>query len=137
MFEGLDTICEVFLQGQSILQSDNMFLGHRISIKDFLRQDGDNVLTIQFASALEEGRKLEKLHDEHRFIAHNGETGRLAVRKAQYHWVSIVMCTHTSAKALTGLGLGSSSCYRWTMETCAPGDIQQSCERPTDGLYTF
>ncbi|KAL4867160.1 glycoside hydrolase superfamily [Aspergillus spectabilis] len=29
---------------------------------------------------------IGKKHPEHRFIAHNGEAGRLGVRKAQYHW---------------------------------------------------
>ena len=71
----------------TILTSDNMFLSHRVNITESLRSSGTNTLVIDFDSALLRGRELEKKHPEHRFIAHNGETGRLGVRKAQYHWV--------------------------------------------------
>lgn len=88
VFDGLDTIATVFLNDTEILRSDNMFLGHRVSVKEALKSGSENKLEIKFDSALYRGRELEKEHTEHRFICHNGETGRLAVRKAQYHWVS-------------------------------------------------
>lgn len=91
--EGLDTFAEVVLNQKCILKSANMFIGHRVNINDRLLCDGTNQLEIVFSSALEQGRCLEKEHSKHRFIAHNGETGRLAVRKAQYHWVGThVLC---------------------------------------------
>ncbi|KAK6383096.1 hypothetical protein LTS17_003766 [Exophiala oligosperma] len=86
VLEGLDTFAEVVLNQKCILKSANMFIGHRVNINDRLLCDGTNQLEIVFSSALEQGRCLEKEHSKHRFIAHNGETGRLAVRKAQYHW---------------------------------------------------
>lgn len=87
LFDGLDTLAHVRLNDVSILESENMFLSHRVDITSTLKP-GANTLRIDFASALLRGRELEKQHSEHRFLAHNGETGRLAVRKAQYHWVS-------------------------------------------------
>ena len=86
IFEGLDTFAEVRLDDKIILESDNMFLSHEVDITSFATSKGPLRLEIEFDSALLRGRELEKLHPEHRFLAHNGETGRLAVRKAQYHW---------------------------------------------------
>jgi beta-mannosidase len=90
LFDGLDTIAKVRLNGREILESDNMFLSYRVNVTDVLRLAGqENELSIDFDSALLHGRQLEKEHPEHRFIAHNGEKGRIGVRKAQYHWVCL------------------------------------------------
>ncbi|KAL2862477.1 beta-mannosidase [Aspergillus lucknowensis] len=86
LFDGLDTFAHVRLNGVTILKSENMFLSHRIPITSMLYQPGSNQLVIDFDSALLRGRELEKQHPEHRFLASNGEPGRLGVRKAQYHW---------------------------------------------------
>ena len=64
-----------------------MFLPQRVDITKHLSKDGkDNVLEIDFASALLRAREIEKAHPEHVWKGFNGETARLAVRKAQYHW---------------------------------------------------
>ncbi|EXJ93241.1 beta-mannosidase [Capronia epimyces CBS 606.96] len=86
VFEGLDTFAEVKVNGETVLKSDNMFMSYRCDITKLLRSGADNDLQIDFASALLRGREIEKQHPEYRFICHNGETGRLGVRKAQYHW---------------------------------------------------
>lgn len=86
VFEGLDTFAEVCLDDTTILKSENMFLSHEVDITALARPEGTHTLDIVFDSALLRGRQLEKIHAKHRFIAHNGEAGRLAVRKAQYHW---------------------------------------------------
>ncbi|PVH69893.1 glycoside hydrolase family 2 protein [Cadophora sp. DSE1049] len=86
VFQGLDTFATVKLNGSIILESSNMFLSHRVHITGRVLSAGQNSLEIDFASALLCGRELEKEHPEYRFIAHNGETGRLGVRKARYHW---------------------------------------------------
>jgi beta-mannosidase len=86
LFDGLDTFAYVRLNGTTILESDNMFLSHRVDITTLLQQSKSNTLSIEFDSALLAGRALEKEHSEHKFVAFNGEASRLAVRKAQYHW---------------------------------------------------
>jgi len=50
-FEGLDTHADVFLNGSRILQSQNMFVGHKISVKNLLRK-GENNLYIRFFSPI-------------------------------------------------------------------------------------
>lgn len=126
VFEGLDTFAEVFLNQKCILRSDNMFIGHRVNINDQLLRSGANQLEIVFSSALEQGRSLEKEHNKHRFIAHNGETGRLAVRKAQYHWVGshVHSRDHRARNNCDlGLGLGSSVDDRRAVETSPTGNL--------------
>ncbi|KAF9874650.1 glycosyl hydrolase family 2 [Colletotrichum karsti] len=88
VFKGLDTFATVTLNGAEILRSDNMFLEHRVNVLDLLlTTDGNNVLEVDFASALLRGRELVETHaHQHRFIARQTEQGRIPVRKAQYHW---------------------------------------------------
>jgi beta-mannosidase len=86
VFDGLDTFATVKVNGKVLLRSENMFLIYRVDVTESIIS-GQNSLEIDFDSALIRGRELEKAHPEYRFIAHNGETGRLGVRKAQYHWV--------------------------------------------------
>ncbi|CAM1502503.1 Fc.00g044870.m01.CDS01 [Cosmosporella sp. VM-42] len=86
LFDGLDTFAKVKLNDVVILESDNMFLSHRVNVTDCLKPSGENAIVIDFDSALLRGRELEEQHSEHRFLGFNGEMGRLAVRKAQYHW---------------------------------------------------
>ncbi len=50
-FEGLDTYADVFLNGNHILQSSNMFVGHEVRIDEFLR-NGDNVLNVKLHSPI-------------------------------------------------------------------------------------
>lgn len=99
IFEGLDTFAKVFLNETVILESDNMFLSHRIDITKYLRAgSGLNSLVIEFDAALIRGRQLAEEHPEHRFACFNGESSRVAVRKAQYHWVSRPDNRRTSPK---------------------------------------
>ncbi|KAF2654828.1 glycoside hydrolase family 2 protein [Lophiostoma macrostomum CBS 122681] len=92
-FEGLDTFASVYLNGQPILESDNMLIEHRVDVagKLYARDDKnginkENELEIVFESARKRGLKLVEDHPEHRFIVHQTEVTRGPVRKAQYHW---------------------------------------------------
>jgi beta-mannosidase len=86
-FDGLDTFATVKLNGEVVLESDNMFIPHRIDVTGKL-QEGirENVLKIEFKSARLEAIKIREKHPEHRWVGFNGDMSRLAVRKAQYHW---------------------------------------------------
>lgn len=88
LFDGLDTFAKARLNDVLILESENMFLSHRVNITDVMKQSESNTLVIDFDSALLRARELQKENSEHRFVAFNGEPARLTVRKAQYHWVS-------------------------------------------------
>lgn len=51
--EGLDTYADVYLNGSLLLKADNMFVGHKLAVKDVLRE-GENRLMIRFRSPVEE-----------------------------------------------------------------------------------
>ncbi|KAI8931483.1 hypothetical protein NX059_011149 [Plenodomus lindquistii] len=84
-FEGLDTFATVYLNGEEILISDNMFTEHRVDVSKALKRE-ENVLEIVFDSARKKGLKLVERYKDHRFIVHQTEISRGPVRKAQYHW---------------------------------------------------
>ncbi|KAF2437884.1 glycoside hydrolase family 2 protein [Karstenula rhodostoma CBS 690.94] len=85
-FDGLDTFAAVKLNGDVILESDNMFIPHRVDVTSTLKPDSPNILEIDFASARLEAIKIRDAHPEHTWVGFNGDMSRLAVRKAQYHW---------------------------------------------------
>jgi beta-mannosidase len=82
-FGGLDTIATAWLNGQQILTSDNMFVAHRGPIQAHLRA-GENKLIILFESALRVGREREAEYGK--MPCWNGDSSRVYVRKAQYHY---------------------------------------------------
>lgn len=86
-FDGLDTFATVYLNSKPILVSDNMFLSHRVDISNELSKSAqNNELEIRFESAFKKAREIKDRHPEHKWVGHNGDMSRLAVRKAQYHW---------------------------------------------------
>jgi beta-mannosidase len=84
--EGLDIFATLIVNDKVLLQSENMFLTHRVDITEHI-SSAESFLEIDFDSDLIRGRELEELHPEYRFICHHRVTGSLDVRKAQYHWV--------------------------------------------------
>ncbi|THY91566.1 putative beta-mannosidase [Aureobasidium pullulans] len=86
VFDGLDTFATVKVNGDVILESDNMFIPYRIDVTKRLNHNNANVLEIDFRSALVEGRKIKDAHPEHKWVGFNADMARLAVRKAQYHF---------------------------------------------------
>lgn len=83
VFEGLDTYCTVWLNGEQLLQSDNMFVPQRVDVRSRLRP-GRNELLLCFEPALAEARKVEAQHGKRALW--NGDSARLHARKAQYHF---------------------------------------------------
>jgi beta-mannosidase len=88
-FDGLDTYATVTLNGKEILKTENMFIPERVDITSFLDPEKDNDLEITFDSTFLVGKKLVEKHPEHGWGCWNGDPSRLAVRKAQYHYVSL------------------------------------------------
>ncbi|WP_424952944.1 glycosyl hydrolase 2 galactose-binding domain-containing protein [Deinococcus sp.] len=82
-FDGLDTFARVWLNGQLILESDNMFVPQRIDVSGLLKSE--NTLSILFGSAWHAGRELQAAHGGPQPLW-NGDASRLHVRKAQYHY---------------------------------------------------
>lgn len=84
-FDGLDTFATVRLNGETILESENMFIYHRVDVTKLLKSEETSVLEIDFKPALVEAQKIKDSHPEHKWVGFNGDMARLAVRKAQYH----------------------------------------------------
>ncbi len=79
--DGLDTFATVWLNGQQVLSSDNMFIPQRVPVASLLRP-GENELWLLFESALRRGRQRQAEYGV--LTAWNGDFSRLYVRKAQY-----------------------------------------------------
>ncbi len=84
VFEGLDTFATVWLNGTQILSNDNMFVPRRIAVRALLRM-GQNSLEILFESAWRKGKEAE-LACGGPLPLWNGDSSRLYVRKASYHY---------------------------------------------------
>jgi beta-mannosidase len=128
VFDGLDTFATVVLNGTTILETDNMFTPERVDVTSALKKE--NELVITFDSAYLRGWKLIEQYPEYKWGCWNGDSSRLAVRKAQYHWVSRRTTTaresHVRKLTLLGMGLGSSTSYLRPMEASEPRDLQVS-----------
>jgi beta-mannosidase len=83
VFEGLDTYAQAWLNGELIHSGDNMFVPARVDLAERLR-DGRNDLWLHFDSALRRGHALEAHHGKRALW--NGDSSRLYVRKAGYHY---------------------------------------------------
>ena len=86
VFDGLDTFATVFLNGNVILETNNMFIPYRIDVTTKVSASAPNKLVIDFESAKARGRAIRDADTSHRYLCSLGSSERLAVRKAQYHW---------------------------------------------------
>ncbi|OBT52787.1 hypothetical protein VE04_05166 [Pseudogymnoascus sp. 24MN13] len=86
VFEGLDTFATVRLNDTGILKSENMFIPYHVDVTSTIAFNSLNTIEIDFESALLRAREIGKEHPEHRFIGHQTEPERIAVRKTQCHW---------------------------------------------------
>jgi beta-mannosidase len=79
-FDGLDTYATVFLNGNEILEANNMFRTWKIPVKNYL-VEGENLLEIKFKSAVQEGKNLAK---KLKYTLPGDE--KVFTRKAQYQY---------------------------------------------------
>ncbi|KAJ7688293.1 glycoside hydrolase superfamily [Mycena rosella] len=85
-FLGLDTLCDVYLNGEKILAADNMFQTHVVSLA-LSSLKPQNTLLLHFKSALLLAKELEAQMGVVRAGSTNlGDASRVYVRKAQYDW---------------------------------------------------
>ncbi len=88
-FKGLDTYADVFLNGEKILEADNMFLGWEVNVKNVLKS-GKNELLIYFHSPLNKGmeklQRLDYLLPAENEQAPKGEQTNIFTRKAPFHY---------------------------------------------------
>ncbi|MEJ2634015.1 MAG: glycoside hydrolase family 2 protein [Calditrichia bacterium] len=80
VFEGLDTIAEIFLNGKLIGRCDNMFRTWHFAVQEVLKKSG-NQLRIKFISPTAFGRQQEEKYGR---LPVALQSGRVYLRKAQY-----------------------------------------------------
>jgi len=86
-FQGLDTLCDIYINGHLVRSVDNMFQTHVLCIpKDFLKPS-NNFLLLHFKSAAKLAKEIEAEMGRVRAGSTNlGDPSRVYVRKAQYGW---------------------------------------------------
>lgn len=82
VFEGLDTVAEVSLNGHQLLSADNMFREWRVDAKPYLHL-GDNQLLVVFPSAV---KAAEAAAATDKWKAETQTAARTYVRKAAYEY---------------------------------------------------
>ena len=82
VLEGVDTLSQVYVNGEFAGKTENMFIEYRFSIKEYLRE-GENFLKIKIESPIEIPKTLEKNYGK---LHAAEETARVYIRKAQYSY---------------------------------------------------
>lgn len=84
VFDGLDTITHIWLNGKLIRKTNNMFIPHRLDVTGLLRARSNHLL-VKFDSALDYGRGLMNRYGK---LSENSNSypSRAYVRKAQYQF---------------------------------------------------
>lgn len=86
VFEGLDTVVTVKLNGQVILQSENMFHRHRVDVKSLLGR-GSNKLEFHFGSAMNYVRtQRQDFSVPREFNDPVGNSARIRKQQCQFGW---------------------------------------------------
>ena len=80
VFEGLDTICEIYLNGTKLGGSDNMFITYRYNVRDILKES-NNILKLIIKSPVRYASQQEIKYGKLP-VALN--SSRVHIRKAQY-----------------------------------------------------
>ncbi len=79
-FDSIDTFADIYLNGQKLGHTEDMFLRYSYNVKPFAKKTG-NVLTVKLLST---GRVMEAIDDNGYFGTFNVK--RLFIRKAQCHF---------------------------------------------------
>ncbi len=100
VFDGLDTITIIWLNGKLISRTDNMFVSHRINVTDALRS-GSNTIMIKFESAVSSAKAL--MNKKNIFKdCHICHPEKAYIRKSIFHF------GHSSCPTLSGCGIWRS-----------------------------
>lgn len=110
VFDGLDCLATLWLNGRLIGSADNMLIGHRLDVTGDLRQDGPNHLWVRLESAVLAARKHSVAPSEHA-SATNFEA--LRVRKAPHMYGWDILPRLVSAGIWRGVRLEVLSPTRW------------------------
>ena len=87
LFEGLDTYASVYLNGTRILEAENMFVGHEVDVRRWVK--ASNTLEVRFSSPLQAALPLYDAAGGINYPADNDHAEKhlsVFTRKAPYHY---------------------------------------------------
>lgn len=112
VFEGIDCVSAVFLNGKLLGEPRNMFIAHRFDVTDLLRPEGvANELTVRIDSAVLAGRQHRPEPVEAAFM---GNWESLSIRKAPHMYGWDIAPRVVSAGLWRGVRLEAVPSTRWT-----------------------
>lgn len=81
VFEGVDTLADIYLNDNLLGRVENMFIPHRFDVSE-LAEEGDNIIEVRFDSPITTIRTMEQTSPVK--LSSSCESARIYVRKAQY-----------------------------------------------------
>ena len=104
VFEGLDTYCTAWLNGERLFESDHMFVPRRVDVRELLKP-GRNELLLRFDPPLARAREPEAVHGKRQLW--NGDSARLYVRRHPLQAIGMALVTGATAGLVTALTAGA------------------------------
>ncbi len=83
VFEGIDTLADVYLNGEFVGRAENMFIPYRFDVSDLVLE-GENTVEVHFDSPITTAKRIEANSPFQ--LESVFETARVYVRKAQYSY---------------------------------------------------
>lgn len=120
VFEGLDCVAAVFVNGELVGEPRNMLIAHRFDVTDLLRAGGNEV-AVRIDSAVLAGREHEPAAVEGA-MAVNWES--LSIRKASQMYGWDIMPRVVSAGLWRGVRLDVVPATRWRDVYCATASVE-------------
>ncbi|MDR1174162.1 MAG: hypothetical protein LBK83_01660, partial [Treponema sp.] len=118
VFEGIDTIADIYLNGKFLIHTDNMYVAHRISA--LALNDGENELVVHILPACIESRK-NPVSAGNAHLKYNYECLRLRKAPSMFGWDITPRLVSAGIYRSTGIYLrpGESfrQCYLMTVST--------------------
>jgi len=118
IFEGIDTIADIYLNGVFLAHTDNMFITHRIPATNL--RDGENELTVHISPACLEARK-NTVSAGNTHLKYNYECLRLRKAPSMFGWDITPRLVSAGIYRSTGIYLrppeSFRQCYLMTVNT--------------------
>lgn len=83
--DGLDTLATITLNGQEIARTENMFVGYRFAVREWLRA-GLNELRIQFANPMDYIRARQSIHQFAEWNDPVGGSSNIRKEQCSFGW---------------------------------------------------
>ncbi len=111
VFDGIDTVASVRLNGEEIGRAENMFIPHRFDVTGKVRSGAENRLEVEIGSAVNHARRFRR--DAHTSALHYNYEA-LFLRKAKHSFGWDIAPRIVGAALWRGVRLETAAPDRWT-----------------------